>query len=82
MYGFSEPQIRHERHKEWLQQIGNHLRMVFTLAVTFALFSFQRIVPPIHKAQQTVTRNGCIGFCRTMYGFSEPQIRHERHEDW
>ena len=32
------------------------------------------IAPPLHKAYQTVTPNGCIFFCKTMRGFSKAKL--------
>ena len=43
-----------------------------TLMVTQSSFSE---ITLLLKPHQTVTRNVCIGFCKTLYGFSEPQIR-------
>ena len=51
-------------------------KKLVVILTSWSLFSkeYGQMMPPLYKPYQTVTRNRCIGFCKTTYGFSKLQI--------
>ena len=67
----------HQYHDERVQKIGCHCAISVSIDRNECA-GWKEMMPLLYNPHRTVTCNGRTGFCKTTYGFFEPQIFHAK----